>query len=185
MCSSCSISGIASASRHHAPVLPSANDDGTQVLSAAANAWSQRGSSEWRAALRKKLMGGVAAPFRGLAFVSSTSGGGSSNKASVSSDTDDDDFLMASATNTDSVCDVNELNSAFVRFNGLYSVLFSADLHLLHALFRSMVASPNRHSITLSLVRIIEHAGQMDAVVRAAAASEVSCAMHRLFINKV
>lgn len=123
-----------------------------------------------------------------MAFVSSTSGG-SSSKVSVSSDTDDDDFLMASGANTDSICDVNELNSAFVRFNGLYSVLFSADLHLLHALFRSMVASANRHSITLSLVRIIEHAGQMDAVVRAAAASEVSCAIHmglrRSFVYKV
>ena len=85
-------------------------------------------------------------------------------------------------------------------------MLFSADLHLLHALFRAMVASSNRHrcslnpqpptpnlppshsnrrSVTLSLVRVIEHAGQMEAVVRAAAASEVqSCSDAALLFRR-
>jgi hypothetical protein len=125
-------------------------------------------------------MGGAAAPFRGLTYVC-----GGDSKASASIDADDGDFLKPSHALADGVCDVNELNAAFVRFNGLYSVLLSTDLHLLHALFRAMVASPNRHSITLSLVRVIEHAGQTDAVIRAAAASEVSAAQHRCFTAKV
>ena len=133
-------------------------------------------------------MRAAAAPFRYLVSVSSGGGSSSSSKASVSSDSDDGNFLRASNSNADGVCDVNELNAAFVRFNGLYSVLFSSDLHLLHAMFRAMVASPNRHNITLSLVRVIEHAGQMDAVVRAAAASEVRNhigTVFRLFVDKL
>ena len=158
---------------------PETSNVSPQGVAAAGAAWDELGGDEWRAALRKKLMSGAAAPCRGLTFVSggggsSSSSGSSGGKASASVDADDDDFLKADGSSASSACDVNELNSAFVRFNGLYSVLFSSDLHLLHALFRAMVASPNRHSVTLSLVRVIEHAGQMDAVVRAAAASEVS-----------
>jgi hypothetical protein len=163
------------------PQIPNVS---AQAVAAAGAAWDELGGCEWRAALRKKLINGAAAPCRGLTFVSSSSSISSSSsssssssrdsgKASASTDIDDDGSLRCDSGNT-GVCDVNELNAAFVRFNGLYSVLFSSDLHLLHALFRAMVATPNRHSITLSLVRVIEHAGQTDAVVRAAAASEVS-----------
>ena len=116
---------------------------------------------------------------------SSSSSSSSSSKPPAASDIDDDDYLTPSDSSSGGVCDVHELNTAFVRFNGLYSVLFSTDLHLLHALFRAMVAYPNRHSVTLSLVRVIEHAGQMDAVVRAAAASEVqSCSDAALLFRR-
>jgi hypothetical protein len=133
-------------------------------------------------------MAGAVAPFRGVASASSGGSGGSGGKgkSSAAGSSDADGDYLATATNDTNgggVCDVNELNAAFVRFNGLYSILFSTDLHLLHALFRAMVAATNRHSITLSLVRVIEHAGQLDAVVRAAASSEVryqSFSSHRV-----
>jgi hypothetical protein len=120
-------------------------------------------------------MAGAVAPFRGVASGSGGGSGGKSKSNAAGSSDADGDYLAAATTDTNGggMCDVNELNAAFVRFNGLYSILFSTDLHLLHALFRAMVAATNRHSITLSLVRVIEHAGQLDAVVRAAASSEV------------
>jgi hypothetical protein len=160
------------------------------VVVPAHSTWEEASACEWRVLLRKKLMGGAAVPVRGFNFVSSigNSDGKLSNRGierSASTNVDDDISLSSTDSSCGGVCDVNELNTAFVRFNGLYSVLFSADLHLLQALFRAMVASPNRHSITLSLVRIIEHAGQTDAVIRAAAASEVqSCSDAALLFRR-